>query len=423
MTTGAVETLQPSRPPSMAGAPSNRLDLSHPLEIIAWVLLCLFVFTMPWEKGVWVPGIGTIARTLGMAAFGAGALAVLRRRRLRPPNLVLVFGALFVLWSGLSYLWTVDSAATIGRVATLCQLLAMFWLIWELCRGPVRQEQLMSVYVLGALLGAGITFVRYGLSMQTYYRRYAATGFDPNDFGLILVLSIPMAFYLAWRHAGWRRWLWYASVLVVIAAVLLTASRTALIGTFLSFLFVPFLWTRLGMSQRVASVLLFGYLVLSLVGVAPSSSRERLATLPEEITQGSFNSRKTIWKSGARYWFEHPVLGAGAGAYPEAVRPELGVPGIEGARYVAHNTFLSVLVECGLLGFVVYSLLMATLALFIWVMPGPERVLWGVMLLVWVTGVTTLTWEHYKVTWMLFALIATEWSHGWWRGQPGSREA
>lgn len=388
---------------------------SKPLELISWLFLCLFVFTMPWEKGVWVPGIGTIARTLGMVAFVAGTASVLYRRKLRSPNLMLVTSALFVLWSGLSYLWSIDPAATIAKVSTLAQLLAMVWLVWELCRGPARQEQLMSAYVLGALLGAGITFIRYGMSIQTYYRRYAATGFDPNDFGLILVFSIPMAIYLAWRHAGWLRWLWTGSVLMVISAVLLTASRTALVATFLSFLIVPLLWARMGMAQRLASLALFGYLIFSLVGAAPSSSRERLATLPEEITEGNFNSRKSIWKSGARYWIRHPVLGAGSGAYPEAVRPELGVPGVKGARYVAHNTFLSVLVECGIPGFTIYAALMLTLVVFIWMMPTPERFLWAVMLLVWVTGVTTLTWEHYKVTWLLFALIVTEWSHGWWR--------
>lgn len=385
------------------------------VELAAWLMLCLFVFCMPWEKGILVSGIGSIARVAGILAFATGAIAVARRRKLRQPNLILLAGGIFVAWSAFSWLWSIDPGATVARVATLAQLLAMMWLIWELCRGPRRQAQLMSAYVLGAVVGAGVTFFRYSMSMQTYYRRYAATGFDPNDFGLILAVAIPFALYLAYRHGGWWQWAWYASGLFVIAALLLTASRTALICTFVGFLFVPLMWRQLRNGQRLACGVLLGYLIVSLVGIAPSASRERLSTIPGEITQGSMNSRKTIWKSGARYWLQHPVLGAGAGAYPEAVRPELGVPSLKDARYVAHNTFLSVSVETGILGFALFTLFLGTVALSIWTMHGTERAFWAVMLLVWCTGVLTLTWEHYKVTWMLFALVGTEWAHNWWR--------
>src|SRR5258706_4765735 len=52
---------------------------------LAWALLCAFVFTIPWEKSVWVPAIGSIARFLGLIAFAAGALVAIRWRR--PPRL------------------------------------------------------------------------------------------------------------------------------------------------------------------------------------------------------------------------------------------------------------------------------------------------------------------------------------------------
>jgi hypothetical protein len=43
-------------------------------------------------------------------------------------------------------------------------------------------------------------------------------------------------------------------------------------------------------------------------------------------------------------------------------------------------------------------------------MPLAERALWSVMLAVWAVGITTLTWEHRKPGWLLFALIMTEWA-------------
>ena len=109
------------------------------------------------------------------------------------------------------------------------------------------------------------------------------------------------------------------------------------------------------------------------VRLAPAASRQRLATIGAELVQGTLHKRTTIWKAGLRAWKQRPVAGVGWGAYPDAVKPELGVPPIAGHEYVAHNSFLSVLVETGLPGFALWMLLLAALALYVWVMPAPER--------------------------------------------------
>ena len=63
---------------------------------------------------------------------------------------------------------------------------------------------MLEAYLGGAVVSAAATIVRYSLNQQTYWRRYAAPGFEPNDLGLTLALAIPMALYLALRRTGWR---------------------------------------------------------------------------------------------------------------------------------------------------------------------------------------------------------------------------
>ena len=67
-----------------------------------------------------------------------------------------------------------------------------------------------------------------------------------------------------------------------------------------------------------------------------------------------------------------------------------------------------------------HVLLWVALALFIWQLPFLERMLWAVMLLVWAAGVSTLTWEQNKPTWLLLALATTEWARTHWRREESA---
>jgi O-antigen ligase len=376
----------------------------------AAALLWALVFSLPLEKGLEFPGLGTISRIVGWAAFAVGALAVVRRRSLRAPNAALALAAAFTAWSALTWFWSVGRPATVTRAATMAQLFAMAWLIWEFCRTHRALLGLMAAYLAGCSASSVWTVVRAALNQQTNYRRFATAGFDPNDLGVTLALALPMALYFAARTRGAAPWLCRAAAALSIGAILLTASRTALVAAVAAFLFSVLTWRRSTWSNRVGSVALLVLFALGAARMAPTASRQRLATLPGELAGGTFHNRTRIWKAGVRLLNRHAALGIGAGAYPDAVAPALGRSPIPTQPYTGHDTFLSVLVETGVAGFLLFAALLLTLAFFAWMTAPWERALWLTSLLVWTVGVSTLTWEHRKPAWLLFALIMASWA-------------
>ena len=118
------------RPMSASAAFANSAQGDRPFAVIGFWLLCLFVFSVPLENSIIVPGIGTIGRVIGLIAFVAGIIAVVDSGRFRTPIVPHLMMVLFVVWVSLSYFWTIGPEETTEELISYVQLLAMVLLIW-----------------------------------------------------------------------------------------------------------------------------------------------------------------------------------------------------------------------------------------------------------------------------------------------------
>jgi O-antigen ligase len=85
--------------------------------------------------------------------------------------------------------------------------------------------------------------------------------------------------------------------------------------------------------------------------------------------------------------------------------------------YVAHNVFISIAVETGLIGAAIAGLVGLVFAAMVWSLQDRERALWAVLLLVWLCAAATLTWEHRKPTWLFPAVMVSMWSRSFRGGE------
>ena len=363
--------------------------------------LCAFIFSIPLENVVVIPGFGTLCRAIGGLAAFVGILACWRMpvKRIEPfHKWVLAFIAL----AAVSLLWSKSEDDTLYRVSLYSQLFVMIWLLWQHTAASDIQSVMRS-YIYGSMLASASTIINClsGISYLgalTIDTRYAATGFDPNDIALTLAVGVPIAWYLGTKGSRLNRYFYRSYVLLAFMAAILTASRGGFLALCVALSSLLFVGGRL---NRVKRVILFAVIVVGMAGLvslAPTAGVNRLRTTSQELQTGTLSSRILIWRAGLRLFTAFPLLGVGAGAFRTSVVSEFG------QEAVAHNTYLGILTELGIVGGFVFLCTVLACLRAVGRLPLTERRLWQITLLTLGVGVCSLTWEPNKNLWLLMGL-------------------
>lgn len=361
---------------------------------LCFVFIWLYIFTVPWYQSLVFSGdVGGISRVVTIITIPFAAFAVLASGRLRRPTNVHLLMLAHLMIAAATLFWTADSDATAVSLRSYMQIMVIVWFVWEFAGDSKSIRQLATAYVLGAWVSLFNTVMGGAAKLQGQLTRATASGFNENDLALVLTLGIPMACYAASRAPRYVRWICWGYIAAAPITVLMTGSRSGAVVLVIALASVTLFGMRTGLLTRGAPIMGLAAVIAMGVWFVPSQTIQRILTV---TNSGDFGSRLPIWDTALRTFGDHPVLGIGAGAFLHA----------GGANYVAHNTYLSVLVEHGLPGFVVFIGIVLGLVAGIWHMRGQERSIWITLLVCWCVGVSTLTWEQSRWTWVLFAMAA-----------------
>jgi len=367
---------------------------------IAFWFLWAAVFAIPWENVVRLEGLGTLSRLVGMIAAGAGIAAVILAREVRRPNTLLISMGVFVLWSGVTVFWTIDPHLSFLRLFTYAQLFVLVWLVHEFASEPRQLRRLMQAFVLGAWVAVGNSLTNFILGQETTYMRFGAAGFDPGDFGLTVALALPLAWHIGITESNRLfRWLYLGYMPAAVLSILLSASRGPFVAMGIALLIVLWTYPRLRLLPKalVLAAAIAG--AIAVPALVPEESFARLQRGVDEVQEGTLEGRGQIWRAGTEVFREHSVLGVGVGAFRASVENRLG------RAWAAHNTFLAVAVESGIIGLGIFLALILLTLRVVWDLPPPERRLWLILGTTWVVGVMNLSWQYRKPTWLLLALL------------------
>ncbi len=378
-----------------------------------------------------------------IVTLGAWLLHAVRRRAIRVPaspfNLPLL---IFIGAAGLSLLNALSLGYGLKELVKWAQLLIVMWLVIDLGeRGRWR-------WVVGAMLGAAAAQALIGVWQfalrgdgpehflilgDRFYRAYG-TFEQPNPYGGFLGLALPLAAGLALGALGaWLKPIWQSAAtdrplnlwralpfifnrrllrlagLALLAALLLAGllmswSRGAWLGFGAAALAVLLAWPRRAWvgAALVAASLVCGALVLR-SGLLPGAIANRLTDFAEftqtfdvrgaDITGENYAvlERLAHWQAAEEMARYNLWLGVGIGNY-EPVYPAYALINWQQPLGHAHNIYLNLLAETGIIGLVAYA------ALWIWViwhtwLATRSAAIWQRSLAIGLLGV----WAHLSV--------------------------
>jgi O-antigen ligase len=370
------------------------------MNSVAYAALWVFVFSVPWEKTLALPGLSIVARATGATALGLTVLSVVISGRLRRWHTFHVAAVLFWAWAALELFLSHYGERLPYKFWTYGQLILVLLMIWELAPSEQRIRGLMTAYVFGAYVAAFETFKVFRRDAGAL-RRFSAGGLDGNDLAMTLALALPMAWYLGMTYRKpLLRWACRAYLPVGVLTVGLTGSRGGMLATTAALLVVPLSMTRLSPGRIASAGVMLAAAGALAVAYVPQTLIERLASTGTEVEGGSFGGRGKLWKAGLAVLPEHPVLGVGTGGYKSAITPKLGP-----AAQVAHNSYLSVLVEQGIVGFVLFMMMFVAVFRSILKLPMLERRVALVLLATLSIAMLPLTWEDRRPSWFVLAVL------------------
>lgn len=196
--------------------------------------------------------------------------------------------------------------------------------------------------------------------------RASGTYGDPNEWATTVLLLTPLVLggLADEEHRGWGL-MRPVLVLLASASVLLSASRTALVvGAVVAVGCVALLWHRKGEILAAGAVAVVGvpFFVDMEMAVLRFRSLVDNLTGASVVPDQSLNERTELLQQGLALFRDNWLYGSGPGTFARAT----GFVTVDGRLRPAHNTFLEIAAEQGVLGLGATGLFILVVGLSLW---------------------------------------------------------
>lgn len=332
--------------------------------------VCLALLAAPLEYLAANVGNGSFTLTpseaiLLLTAFSGGIRLLPTLSAARVPAALYGYAGL-VLVSITGLFFAVDSSAVVRIVLDWIAFGVVALFISQRPAGDLRLVAI-SLALAGGILGAmslGTISDQQAIAGGAIVSNRAAASFaHPTSLALFLLLAFPAAFALGLGGGSGRlKPVMIACGALGLVGLLLTQTRGSIIGAMVALLWMTLKWAPF---RRLAIASLGVFAVVLLLSFGKIAETQPVTVLSGRLGTLTLNSRGDarleIWETVPDIVASKPLLGVGQGNFP-AVSPEFDLADAGGAPFDhAHDLFLNVAAELGLVGLGLLLFLLAAL--------------------------------------------------------------
>lgn len=327
-------------------------------------------------------------------------------RYTRVAILPLAFALLFVVWSGVGLISlpirtgaAPENLSFLLAVSKLCLCFMLFSCLAVLTVRDVEKGRLDLVESWVATATATACVATFEIAVRGGSEVRFTAGFDnPNLLGLYLVVSLGLA--VVWRMLLGKG-LIGLEMMPMFFGILSTGSRGSLAAAATFVLLLPFLAGARG--KALASFTTAAAVMLSTAIIL--LQRDDIFVLQRITSPGGSlaeDDRGALWALAVDLWHQWPIVGIGLGQFAQISQQYTGAS----LDYNAHNTYLSVLVETGLIGAVLFfSLLMMVIIRFTWAYSAlPNILIVACVFIPLLVNMATMNAENVRFVWAFLSI-------------------
>lgn len=333
------------------------LKRGHKLTYAALFLFTVILYARPAEfyPSPLTTSLAYIVGLITLGIFVASQITLEGTLSARPREVNLVL--LFCLTGLLSIPLAINRAEAWATFSdTFIRCIVIFVVLVNVVRTELRLRWLLYLVIFVSFmlsLGA-VNDYRLGLLTIEGYR-VAGVGKgifgNSNDLAFHFVTIVPIAIVLIFSTRGVvRKVLFGAAAALMLAAIVVTYSRGAFLGSVAS---LGFLAWKLGRRHRLAVLVLGTIVVVGFLALAPGNYSMRILSIfvPGLDPVGSSSARQGELLRSLNVAVHNPVLGIGMGNYA-AEMSERGL--------VTHNAYTQVAAEMGMAALLIYVMFVVT---------------------------------------------------------------
>lgn len=370
---------------------------------LVFILSAVTVFLIPFRNAINIGPIGSVGRTAGLLFVLFWAVYFITTQRSLKLPTFLVYAYFLLILSFISVAWSINIPQSINNTIRLLSVILLITATWHIYNTTEKVLIGIQTLVFGGYIALFGTYYVYIQNITDLYFRHAAFGYMVNRMGGILALMIPAALILVKYEGYGNRYLNWFNLLYVplgVIGVLITGSRAAFVALLPTSLLVLY-YMKDGIDVKsTIYITVFPSLIAALGILLNIFSADRIAyllSISNAVMSGDIGPRGEIWVAGLRALPEAFFFGHGSGTYRYVVEPYLG------GQVSAHNSFMTIVVELGIIGLFIYLLLFVTAVRA--ALRTNNSGVWITFLAVWIILSMTNTWQLSALAWIMFIFL------------------